>query len=124
MLDDEGNVNEAAMKIRITDKYIEALSKIYSEAKLISLPSLDGASEGYSSGMNTQSLATAMVLFQHLGGKPSGKAELNSDELQSIQQQVMNLKGGLDELNRNISNPSKGSDSQDKVRYLDSKVLY
>jgi len=38
MIDEDGQVNQNALKIRITDNYLEALGKIYSEVKVLGLP--------------------------------------------------------------------------------------
>ena len=38
MIDDEGKTNKNALKIRITDAYLEALKKIYSQVQIVGLP--------------------------------------------------------------------------------------
>ena len=37
MIDENGNVNQNALKLRITDNYLETLSRIYSEVKIVGL---------------------------------------------------------------------------------------
>jgi len=38
MIDDDGATNKNALKIRITDAYLEALKKIYKEVRIVGLP--------------------------------------------------------------------------------------
>jgi hypothetical protein len=38
MVDEFGQVNSNALKVRITESYLDALSKIYGEVKIVGLP--------------------------------------------------------------------------------------
>ena len=59
-------MNRNALRLRLTDAYLDTLSKVYEEVKLVGLPR-SGAS-GSDSGMNAEALATAIVLSNHVGG--------------------------------------------------------
>jgi hypothetical protein len=39
-----GKMNEGALRLRLSQQYVSALSKIYGEAKIIALPNTDGNS--------------------------------------------------------------------------------
>ena len=64
MIDDKGNINQNALKIRITDNYLETLSKIYKEVKIVGLPSGSGAASDSSNPLSAENIATAMVMFK------------------------------------------------------------
>ena len=87
MLDVSGQVNSNALKVRITEQYLETLSKIYKEVKLVGLPSgSSSASSGNKDPLSAESIATAMVMFQHLGNSKGGPGSaLSSQELSSLQ---------------------------------------
>lgn len=59
MIDEQGEVQANALKLRITDQYLEALDKIYNEVKLVGLP------QSGSEGGQVDNLATALVLIKH-----------------------------------------------------------
>ena len=39
MIDENGKMNQNALKIRITENYLDTLGRIYNEVKIVSLPS-------------------------------------------------------------------------------------
>ena len=67
LISDDGRVNANAMKLRLTDTYLETLNRVYSEVKLVGLPK-GGAAGDASGGMNAETLATAIVLSKHISG--------------------------------------------------------
>ena len=71
MIDADGKINQNALKIRITDNYLEALSRIYNEVKVLGLPGGRGGASVNESGnpLSAETLATAMVLSNHISGK-------------------------------------------------------
>ena len=64
MIDDNGNINQNALKIRITENYLDTLSKIYKEVKIVGLPSSSGTSSDSSNPLSAENIATAMVMFK------------------------------------------------------------
>lgn len=59
-------MNRNALRLRLTDAYLDTLKKVYQTVKLVGLPrSGSGGSDG---GMSAEALATAIVLSNHLGG--------------------------------------------------------
>ena len=70
MIDENGNVNQNALKLRITDNYLETLSRIYSEVKIVGLPESNSSNDS-SNPLSPENIATAMVLFKHITGKDS-----------------------------------------------------
>ena len=64
MIDDNGNINQNALKIRITENYLDTLSKIYKEVKIVGLPSSSGAASDSSNPLSAENIATAMVMFK------------------------------------------------------------
>lgn len=66
MIDENGRMNQNALKIRITDNYLETLTKIYSEVKIVGLPSNSGSNGGSDSNnpLSAENIATAMVMFK------------------------------------------------------------
>jgi len=79
MIDAQGNVNSNALKVRITESYLDALSKIYGEVKIVGLPG--GQSEGgadSSNPLSVENIATAMVMYQHVIGGKGGTGPLSS----------------------------------------------
>ena len=86
MIDADGKINQNALKIRITDNYLEALSRIYNEVKVLGLPGGRGGSSVSESGnpLSAETLATAMVLSNHISGKSGGSGQLSSAEVQTL----------------------------------------
>ena len=121
MIDENGNVNQNALKLRITDNYLETLSRIYSEVKIVGLPEPSASSD--SNPLSAENIATAMVLFKQITGKDS-IGQMSAADIQGIQKEMSNLKSGLDDVNKNVKNSSAGHGLEDKVRYLDSKTLF
>ena len=65
MIDSEGHTNKNALKIRITDAYLEALKKIYGEVKIIGLPnSIESTSGRQDSPLTPENIATALVMYK------------------------------------------------------------
>ena len=122
MIDENGNVNQNALKLRITDNYLETLSRIYSEVKIVGLPE-PSASGDSSNPLSPENIATAMVLFKQITGKDN-IGQMSAADIQGIQKEMSNLKSGLDDVNKNVKNQSGGAGLEDKVRYLDSKTLF
>ena len=122
MIDENGNVNQNALKLRITDNYLETLSRIYSEVKIVGLPE-PSASGDSSNPLSPENIATAMVLFKQITGKDS-IGQMSASDIHGIQKEMSNLKSGLDDVNKNVKNQSGGVGLEDKVRYLDSKTLF
>lgn len=122
MIDENGNVNQNALKLRITDNYLETLSRIYSEVKIVGLPE-PSASGDSSNPLSPENIATAMVLFKQITGKDN-IGQMSASDIQGIQKEMSNLKSGLDDVNKNVKNQSGGVGLEDKVRYLDSKTLF
>ena len=122
MIDENGNVNQNALKLRITDNYLETLSRIYSEVKIVGLPE-PSASGDSSNPLSPENIATAMVLFKQITGKDN-IGQMSAADIQGIQKEMSNLKSGLDDVNKNVKNQSGGVGLEDKVRYLDSKTLF
>ena len=122
MIDENGNVNQNALKLRITDNYLETLSRIYSEVKIVGLPE-PSASGDSSNPLSPENIATAMVLFKQITGKDN-IGQMSASDIQGIQKEMSNLKSGLDDVNKNVKNQSGGQGLEDKVRYLDSKTLF
>ena len=84
MINEEGKVNQNALRILITDKYLDTLSKIYKEVKIVGLPG--SAASGSSSNGNplsAENLATAMVMYNHVGGKDGAK-DFSSGDLHAL----------------------------------------
>ena len=76
MVDENGRMNQNALKIRITDVYLETLAKIYSEVKIVGLPSNSGNNGGSDSNnpLSAENIATAMVMFKQVtGGEKVGE---------------------------------------------------
>ena len=71
MIDDNGNINQNALKIRITENYLDTLSKIYKEVKIVGLPSNSGGANDSSNPLSAENIATAMVMFKQVTGKES-----------------------------------------------------
>jgi len=71
-VDENGNVNRNALRLRLTDTYLDTLKKVYSEVKLVGLPS--ASSKGGSGGLEAEALATAIVLSNHVGGATGGNS--------------------------------------------------
>lgn len=125
MIDENGKVNENALKIRITDNYIDTLSQIYKEVKIVGLPGSAGASSSSSANgnaMSAETLATAMVMFNHVGGNNSAK-DLSASDLHNVQHQLASMRGVVDDIMKNSRHGSNTSEDG-KVRYLDNKALY
>jgi hypothetical protein len=56
----EGSMNESALRLRLSQQYVAALSKIYGEATIIGMPS------GQGSGINQ--IVTALGLYKTIVG--------------------------------------------------------
>ena len=69
MVDESGKMNVNALRIRITDSYVETLSRIYDEVKLVGIPAQASGAGSADSGnpLSTENLATAMVMLKHVG---------------------------------------------------------
>ena len=102
MIDENGNVNQNALKLRITDNYLETLSRIYSEVKIVGLPE-PSASGDSSNPLSPENIATAMVLFKQITGKDK-IGQMSASDIQGIQKEMSNLKSGLDDVNKNVKN--------------------
>ena len=64
MIDENGNINQNALRIRITENYLDTISKIYKEVKIVGLPSGTGAVNDSSNPLSAENIATAMVMFK------------------------------------------------------------
>ena len=121
-MDENGNVNQNALKLRITDNYLETLSRIYSEVKIVGLPE-PSANGDSSNPLSAENIATAMVLFKQITGKDN-IGQMSAADIHGIQKEMSSLKSGLDDVNKNVKNQTGGQGLEDKVRYLDSKTLF
>ena len=121
MIDANGNINTNALKIRITENYLDTVSKIYKEVKIVGLPSSSGAGNDSSNPLSPENIATAMIMFKQVTGKDN-MGELSTSDIQNIQTQIGSLKKGLDEVNKGThgSQRSTMGYDDDSVRYLDS----
>ena len=63
MIDENGRMNQNALKIRITEQYLDTLGRIYSEAKIVGLPPSNGSSDS-NNPLSAENIATAMVMFK------------------------------------------------------------
>lgn len=130
MIDSKGQVNSNALKIRITEDYLHALSKIYKEVKIVGLPSsVEKAAGGSGSGesLSPENIATAMVMFQHVsgGGKGFSGGPLSPGDISSVQGQISQLMSGMEDMRQTVKKQdSRNADFIEKVRYLDDKTLY
>lgn len=123
MIDEDGATNKNALKIRITDAYLEALKKIYKEVKIVGLPCGGNQEASSSNALSPENMATAMVMYkQIIGGGQIGGGDMSSADISALQAQISTLKSGLE--NVDSRNSSKNAGDGDKVRYLDSKTLY
>lgn len=82
MIDENGEVNSNALKVRITEQYLDTLSKIYKEVKLVGLPAGSGSSGD--GPLSAENIATAMVMFQHVSQK-GGSGSISSQDLSHLQ---------------------------------------
>ena len=123
MIDENGNINQNALKIRITENYLDTISNIYKEVKIVGLPESNGSDS--SNPLSPENIATAMIMFKQVTGKES-IGDLSTSDIQNIQSQIGSLKKGLDEVNRGGSGSQRSGNSydDDSVRYLDSQTLY
>jgi len=69
MIDENGVMNQNALKISITQKYLDTLSRIYAEVKIVGLPS--DANSDPSNPLSPENIATAMIMFKQVTGKDS-----------------------------------------------------
>lgn len=85
MVDENGQVNSNALKVRITEQYLDTLSKIYKEVKLVGLPAGGGSSSGSGSegSLSAENIATAMVMFQHVS-QNGGSGSMSSQDLSNL----------------------------------------
>lgn len=81
MVDEKGRVNQNALKMRITDNYLDALTKIYKEVKIVGLPSSAKGGSSSSDPLSAENIATALALFKHVTGKDLGTQELNAGDI-------------------------------------------
>ena len=121
MIDSNGNINTNALKIRITENYLDTVSKIYKEVKIVGLPSSSGGANDSSNPLSPENIATAMIMFKQVTGKEN-IGELSTSDIQNIQSQIGSLKKGLDEVNRGSQGSQRSGMGYDEesVRYLDS----
>lgn len=60
LVDENGQMKEGALRLRLSQQYVAALSKIYEDATIIGLPTgLDGANM-------TQQVVTALELYKKI----------------------------------------------------------
>ena len=125
---EDGSVNKNALRLRLTDAYLDTLKKVYQEVKLVGLPRSGGGS-GSEGGMSAEALATAIVLSNHIGGTAGGSGSTgdagaaaagNSQDVQALQRQISSLTDSLHQ----ISSATTGKQARDSVHYLDNKILH
>ena len=100
MVDEKGVVNSNALKVRITDNYLDALRKIYHEVKIVGLPTSKFGGTGTSDTLSPENIATAMVMYQHVMGGKGGSSggSLSPDDVTILQQQVSQLTSAVSEV--------------------------
>lgn len=123
MIDEHGKVNQNALQMKITDNYLDTISRVYKEVKIVGLPSSSGGGSGSGDPLSAENIATALALYKHVTGKDLGNGELSAGDIHTIQSQIGNLKSGLDEMNKKGTGSGASKDG-DRVRYLDSQTLY
>ena len=69
MIDENGKMNQNALKIRITENYLDTLGRIYKEVKIVSLPSGNSSQSDSSNPLSAENIATAMIMFKQVTGK-------------------------------------------------------
>ena len=101
MLDADGKPNQNALKIRITDAYLDALSKIYEQVKIVGIPSNKQGGGDSSNPMSAENIATAMVMFKQVSGS-NGGGDFSKTELSSMQSQISQIMNGLNQLDKTV----------------------
>ena len=84
MVDETGHVNQNALKMRITDNYLQTLNKIFKEVKIVGLPSSKGGSSSSSDPLSPENIATALALFKHVTGKDISSEGLSAQDVHGI----------------------------------------
>ena len=79
---------------------------------------LPKTSQGAGSGLNAESLATAMVLAKQVGGSSGPTPSFAPGEILNLQQQIASLKNDINNLDN--TQPTRGKND---VRYLDQKTI-
>jgi len=100
MLDVNGKPNQNALKIRITDAYLDTLSQIYDKVKIVGIPGGSQAG-GNSNPLSAENIATAMVMFKQVNSG-SGGSDPSGPELQNMQAQISAMMKGLNNLSQNV----------------------
>ena len=107
MLTQDGSVNKNALRLRLTDAYLDTLKKVYQEVKLVGLPRSGGGS-GSDGGMSAEALATAIVLSNHIGGTTGGSVSTGDigaaaagtpPDVQALQRQISLLADSVQKIN-------------------------
>ena len=118
---EDGKTSDEALRLRLTEQYVQAMHEIYKESSIVTLPAaVEG--EMNSGSPSSAAIATAFALYKNVAGSesfmptqtPSGQAmNVDSDTVKKLLEQVQNLERGA---------ASKGD--QKKIRYLDDKALW
>ena len=119
---EEGGKGQDALRLKLTEQYIEALNDILSHAKVLMIPAESGNAGGE---WNNQKIATSLTLFKSILGA-GGPAMLQAgrpqpDLLSEVQKKISQLEQISSSGGNKSSNQTK---STPRYQYHDDKALY
>lgn len=104
-----------SLKLKLTEKYLDAMNKIMTESKVVVLPP---SGEGQS--LSTQ-IATGLQLYKDIVNNTDGGA---AEALIGSSETYNEIKEKLDQLNSKQSTPDASAQKANQYEFLDDKILY